>query len=123
AVLWESNLNQQRFEKSCDRLGINPHDKEDLQKIWKYKDLVLQLGNINGQFDFIDQSGFAQMPPEQYEKWLGSLQKAENKQRSNEILEKIKAIEAQKRKETQQKMQKITPKKEAPKVYLIPVLT
>lgn len=124
AVLWESNLNQQRFEKSCERLGINPHNKEQLQKISNYKDLVLQLDNINGQFDFIDRSGFAQMPAEQYEKWLGSIQKAENKQLNDEILEKIKAAEAQKRKQQElQKKQKITPKKEAPKVYLVPILT
>lgn len=124
AVLWEANLNQQRFEKSCALIGINPHHKEELQKISNYKDLVLQLDNINGQFDFIDRSGFAQMPAEQYEKWLGSIQKAENKQLNDEILEKIKAVEAQKRKQQElQKRQKITPKKEAPKVYLIPVLT
>jgi hypothetical protein len=124
AVLWESNLNQQRFEKSCERLGINPHHKKELQKISNYKDLIMQLDNINGQFDFIDRSGFAQMPAEQYEKWLGSIQKAENKQLNDEILEKIKAVEAQKRKQQElQKRQKITSKKEAPKVYLIPVLT
>ncbi|MGC4129279.1 MAG: hypothetical protein QM564_06900 [Bergeyella sp.] len=128
AVLWESNLNQERFVKACNRLGINPHDKEDLQKIKNYPNLGLQLRNINGQFDHIDNSGFSQMPPEQYEKWLGSLQKAENKQRSDEILERIKAIEAQKRKEAQkrqlqEKNKKVTPKKEAPKTYLIPILT
>ncbi len=122
AVLWESNLNQGRFAKACQRLGINPNDQNDLQNIKNYPELVAQLGNINGQFDHIDQSGFTQMPPEQYEKWLGSLQKAENRQKSDEILERIQAIEAQKRKEAQQKLnpQPITPKKDAPKRYVIP---
>ncbi|WP_139422726.1 hypothetical protein [Chryseobacterium mulctrae] len=122
AVLSESNLNQERFIQACNNVGINPHDKEDLQNIKHFPELVLQLRNINGQFDYIDQSGFAQMPPEQYEKWLGSLQKAENKQESDEILERIQAIEAQKRKEAlqKQKEQTITPKKEAPKTYVIP---
>lgn len=128
AVLWESNLNQERFVKACNNLGINPNDKDELQKIKNFPELITQLRNINGQFDFIDQSGFTQMPAEQYEKWLGSLQKAENKQRSDEILERIRAIEAQKRKEAQQrelqqKIKKVIPKKEAPKVYLIPLLT
>lgn len=128
AVLWESNLNQERFVKACNNLGINPADKDELQKIKNFPELIAQLRNINGQFDFIDQSGFTQMPPEQYEKWLGSLQKAENKQRSDEILERIRAIEAQKRKqaqqrELQQKIKKVPPKKEAPKTYYIPILT
>lgn len=128
AVLWESNLNQERFVKACNNLGINPNDKDELQKIKNFPELIAQLRNINGQFDFIDQSGFTQMPAEQYEKWLGSLQKAENKQRSDEILERIRAIEAQKRKEAQQKelqqkIKKVIPKKEAPKVYRIPLLT
>jgi len=128
AVLSESNLNQERFIKACNKLGINPHDQDDLQNVKYYPELQLQLRNVNGQFNYIDQSGFAQMPPEQYEKWLGSLQKAENKQRSDEILDRIKAIEAQKRKEVQklrlqEKNKKVTPKKEAPKTYLIPILT
>lgn len=126
ATLWQSNLNQERFVKACNKLGINPHDKESLQNIRNYPELINQLNNINGQFNYIDHSGFAQMPPEQYEEWLGSLKSTENKQKNDEILERMKIIQAQKRKEAQQKQKsqqqkkKPTPKKETPRYYQIP---
>ena len=120
ATLLQSNLNQERFVKACNKLGINPNDKADLQNIGKYPELVAQLRNINGQFDYIDNSGFAQMPPEQYEKWLGSLKTTENKQKNDEILEKMQLLQIQKQKEALQKQKSVTPKKEAPKYYTIP---
>lgn len=120
ATLFQSNLNQERFVKACNKLGINPNDQESLQNIRNYPNLTAQLKNINGQFDYIDQSGFAQMPPEQYEKWLGSLKSTENKQKNDEILEKMQILQAQKQKEAQKKPKPITPKKETPKYYVIP---
>jgi hypothetical protein len=78
-TLWQSNLNQKRFVKACNKLGINPNNQESLRNIRNYPNLVAQLKNINRQFDYIDRLGFAQMPPEQYEKWLGSLKSTENK--------------------------------------------
>ncbi len=125
ATLWQSNLNQERFVKASNKLGINPHDQQSLQNIKNYPELVAQLKNINGQFDYIDHSGFAQMPPEQYEKWLGSLKNTENKQKNDEILEKMQLLQAQKKKEElqkqkQQQIKKPVIKKEAPKYYTIP---
>ncbi|AZB11001.1 hypothetical protein EG344_20275 [Chryseobacterium sp. G0162] len=62
------------------------------------------------------------MPPEDYEQWLSSLNTAENKQKSEEIAERMRLLNAQKQKETlqQQKLKPIPPKKETPKVYTIP---
>ena len=102
------------------RNDISPENKEQLQNIKNYPPLVEQFHNINQGFDYIDHSGFAQMPIDQYDKWLGSLKSTENKQKSEEIAERLRILNAQKRKEAQQKPKSITPKKEAPKVYMIP---
>lgn len=122
ATLWQSNLNQKRFVEACKKFGIDPNNKESLQNIRNYPELVAQLNNINGQFDYIDHSGFAQMPAEQYEKWLGSLKTTENKQKNDEILERMQMLQIQKQKEAlkNQKQKTIQPKKEAPKTYVIP---
>ena len=122
ATLWKSNTDQIRFQEVCKRLGINYEDKQELQNIRNYPNLVGQLQEINNEFDKIDKSGFSIMPPEDYEQWLGSLSNAENKQKSEEIAERMRIINTQKQKESQQK-QKLkppTPKKEIPKVYTIP---
>lgn len=120
ATLWKSNTDQKRFIEACKRKGIDPENKEQLQNIKNYPPLVEQFHNINQGFDYIDHSGFAQMPIDQYDKWLGSLKSTENKQKSEEIAERLRILNAQKRKEAQQKPKSITPKKEAPKVYMIP---
>lgn len=60
------------------------------------------------------------MPPEQYEQWLGSLKSTENKQKSDEIAERIRLLNAKKQREEAKKVKAITPKKESPKVYAIP---
>ncbi|WP_223606816.1 hypothetical protein [Chryseobacterium sp. OSA05B] len=122
ATLWKSNTDQIRFQEVCKRLGINYEDKQELQNIRNYPNLVGQLQEINNEFDKIDKSGFSIMPQEDYEQWLGSLSNAENKQKSEEIAERMRIINTQKQKEAQQK-QKLkpnTPKKETPKVYTIP---
>lgn len=103
-------------------MEIDANDKESLQKIGNYPNLIAQLKNINGQFDYIDNSGFAMMPPEQYEKWLGSLKTTENRQKNDEILERMQLLQIQKQKEALKNPapKKVQPKKEAPKLYVIP---
>ncbi|MGU3375084.1 hypothetical protein [Chryseobacterium sp. M5A1_1a] len=122
ATLWKSNTNQIRFQEACKRLGINYEDKQELQNIRNYPNLVGQLQEINNEFNEIDQSGFSIMPPEDYEQWLSSLNSVENRQKSEEIAERMRILNAQKQKEIlqQQKLKPIPPKKETPKVYTIP---
>lgn len=122
ATLWKSNTDQIRFQEVCKRLGINYEDKQELQNIRNYPNLVGQLQEINNEFDKIDKSGFSIMPSEDYEQWLGSLSNAENKQKSEEIAERMRIINTQKQKEAQhkQKLKPTIPKKETPKVYTIP---
>lgn len=106
ATLWKSNTDQMRFQNACKQMGINPMDKNDLQNIRNYPNLVGQLRNINTDFDKIDNSGFAMMPPEAYEKWLGSMKGEVEKQKSQEIAEKIKTQNLQKQKEEQERLEK-----------------
>lgn len=125
AKLWKSNTDQKRFLQASERQGINPNDKTDLQKIKDFPELAYQLNQINNGFDEIDNSGFTLMSAEDYQKWLGSLSNAENKQKSEEIAERMKAINAQKKKEALQKQKlqqakKPIIKKESPKYYTIP---
>ena len=120
ATLWKSNTDQMRFMQACKRLGIDPEDKQQLQNIRNYPPLENQFLGIKAGFDYIDRSGFAQMPQEQYEHWLGSLKSTENKQKSEEIAERVLLLNAQKKLEAAQKKKTITPKKESPKVYAIP---
>ncbi|UMQ43099.1 hypothetical protein MKS83_05255 [Chryseobacterium sp. Y16C] len=120
ATLWKSNTDQMRFMQACNRVNIDPENKEQLQKIRNYPPLENQFLEIKAGFDYIDQSGFAQMPAEQYEKWLGSLQTTENKQKSEEIAERLRILNAQKQREAAKKIKLIVPKKESPKVYAIP---
>ncbi|WP_185286252.1 hypothetical protein [Chryseobacterium indologenes] len=120
ATLWKSNTDQMRFMQACNRVNIDPENKEQLQKIRNYPPLENQFLEIKDGFDYIDQSGFAQMPAEQYEHWLGSLKSAENKQKSDEIAERVRMLNAQKQREAAKKLKPIVPKKESPKVYAIP---
>lgn len=120
ATLWKSNTDQKRFLEACTRKGINPENREQLQNIKNYPQLVEQFHNITTTFDYIDHSGYAAMPTEQYGKWLGSLKNTENQQKSEEIAERIRNANAQRQKNQQQKPKSVTPVKEAPKVYTIP---
>jgi len=119
AALWKSNTDQVRFMQACGRFGIDPEDKEQLQNIRKYPPLEAQFLNIKDGFDYIDQSGFTQMPLDQYEKWLGSLKSTENKQKSDEIAERIKILNAQKIRKAKKQPKPVPPKKEKPKDYRI----
>lgn len=120
ATLWKSNTDQMRFLQACSRFNIDPENKEQLEKIRDHPPLEDQFLRIKAGFDYIDQSGFAQMPPEQYEQWLGSLQTMEGKQKSEEIAERLRLLNAQKQKEAAKKAKPLVPKKESPKVYAIP---
>lgn len=118
AHLWKSNTDQVRFMQSTARFGIDPQNKGQLQFIRDIPPLDLQFGEINRGFEYIDNSGFAEMPAEQYQQWLGSMKSTENKQKSDEIAERIQFLNQQR--ELPKKPKPITPKKEAPKTFKIP---
>ena len=122
AKAYKSNTDQTRFMQACERLGITPEKKEDFEKVKQHPALISQLLEINSGHEQIESAGYSTMTAEEYSSWLGSVKQEENKQKSEAIAEKMKAIQAQKKKEALKKPapKKVQPKKEAPKIYKIP---
>lgn len=122
ASAWKSNTDQTRFVQASKRLGFNPQNEEDFENIKKNPYLVGQMLEIKSGHEKIEKAGYSTMSAEEYSTWLGSLKKGENKQKNEEIAERLKALELQRQKEAQKKPapKTIQPKKEALKIYTIP---
>lgn len=122
ASAWKSNTDQTRFVQACKRLGMNPQNEEDFENMKRNPHLVGQMLEIKSGHEKIEKAGYSTMTAEEYSSWLGSLQKGENKQKNEEIGERLKALELQRKKEALKKPapKTIQPKKEAPKTYVIP---
>lgn len=122
ASAWKSNTDQTRLLQVCKRLGINPQNEQDFENMKSNPHLLGQMLEIKHGHEKIEKSGYSTMTAEEYSSWLGSLQKAENKQKNEEIAERLKALELQRQKEALKKPapKKVQPKKEAPKLYTIP---
>ncbi|WP_145953313.1 hypothetical protein [Chryseobacterium indologenes] len=98
----KANVSQVRFTNVMKKLGINPEDKRDLQRIGYFPKAVEQLNQINEQFNTIDNLGYAEMPASAYESWLGSLKTEKNKQESEALTERMRSFQLQKQKERQE---------------------
>ncbi len=122
ASAWKSNTDQTRLLQVCKRLGINPKNEQDFENMKTNPHLVGQMLEIKRGHEKIEKAGYSTMTAEEYSSWLGSLKKAENKQKSEEIAERLKALELQRQKEAMKKPAPkiVLPKKEAPKLYRIP---
>lgn len=122
ANMIRANYDISRFELAMKNLGINPRDKEDLQNIRNYPKAIFLLNNANERQDKIENLGYEFMPEEAYESWLSNMKKEDNKQKSEEIAERMKIINAQKQKERVEALKKSPPvkKEEKPKTNAIP---
>ena len=89
AQMIKANYLAQRFEYVCQQLKINPRDKQQIQNIRFYPQVVELLHQVNHQQKLIDNLGYAQMPAEAYEKWLSSLQEEKNKQESENLKKQL----------------------------------
>lgn len=89
AHMLSSNYLTMEFEYVAKQIGINPHNKEELQNIRFFPEAVNLLSQINDQYDKIDNLGFEFMSPEAYQKWLGSLQESKQKQDDQEMKEQF----------------------------------
>lgn len=98
----KANVSQVRFANVMKKLGINPEDKRDLQRIGYFPKAIEQLNQINDQFNAIDNLGYAEMPSSAYEAWLSSLKTEKNKQESEALAEKMRLNQLQKQKEKQE---------------------
>lgn len=65
------------------QLNVSPDN------IYKYPKAKQLLDEMYAQYAIVDNLGFAQMPEEAYEKWLGSLQNAKQKQDSKQMFIKL----------------------------------
>jgi len=122
ANMIRANYDISRFELAMKNLGINPRDKKDLQKIQNYPKAVFLLNNANERQDKIENLGYEFMPEEAYESWLTNMKKEDHKQKSEEIAERMKIINAQKQKERAEALKRSPPvkKEEKPKTNPIP---
>jgi hypothetical protein len=87
AQMIKSNYLTERLAYALHVLKINPENKEELQKIAPFPEVIAILKNRNLQYKAIDDLGYEQMPADAYEKWLGSLKDEKNKQ-DNEAFKK-----------------------------------
>lgn len=94
-----SNFYTFRFEYATKKLGINPKNNEELQKIRNYPITVKWLNQTNNQYKKIDDLGYQPMPDEAYENWLNSLKEAKNKQENETVKKQFKGLIVKKTKE------------------------
>lgn len=122
ASAWKSNTDQTRFAQVTKRLGFNLQSEEDFENMKKNPYLVGQMLEIKHGHEKIEKAGYSTMSAEEYSTWLGSLKQGENKQKNQEIAERLRTLELQRQKEASKKPvpKTIQPKKEAPKTYVIP---
>lgn len=80
-----SNYLTVQFEYVAKQVGINPRDRNDLQNIRNYPNLVKLLSNVNSQYDKVDNLGFEFMSAEAYQNWLASLKESKQQQDSEEM--------------------------------------
>ena len=98
---------QARFEYVAAELGIqnveNPVELENI-KYFPKADQLLKETKI--QFNNIDQLGFKFMPDGAYSEWLSNMNREANKQKSEELAEKIRLITLEKQRKIREENQR-----------------
>lgn len=92
AQMMKATYNNRLFEYVTKQLGINPFDKQDLQRIKNYPKALAVLTETNMQYQLIDDLGYELMPNEAYENWLKSLQNQKNKEDNETLNKQIKGL-------------------------------
>jgi len=80
-----SNYLTIQFEYVAKQVNINPRDRNDLQNIRNYPNIVKLLNNVNSQYNKVDDLGFEFMSAKAYQNWLASLKKTKQKQDSEDM--------------------------------------
>lgn len=102
----KSMYQQARLAYVAGQLGVTDlENPEDLKKIRFYPQAVALLQETKAQFSHIDNLGFVLMPEGVYKQWLGNMKGESNRQKSEELAERMRQINAenQKQKQKQQK--------------------
>ncbi|MFM7017596.1 hypothetical protein [Flavobacterium sp.] len=95
ANLNKANLNTETFKYVVKQLKLTKENKENIKK---YPRAIALLNKMKKQYNKIDDLGFQPMASEAYEKWLGSLKKAKNKQDSEKLANQFKVLVTKKTK-------------------------
>ncbi|MEC3876686.1 hypothetical protein [Chryseobacterium salviniae] len=99
----KSMYQQARLAHVAGQLGVKDlENPEELKKIRFYPRAVALLLETKAQFDNIDNLGFVMMPDGAYQQWLGNMKEESSRQKSEELAEKIRQINALKQKQKQE---------------------
>jgi len=103
ANLLKSTFQQVKLGYVAGQLGIKDlENPEELQNIRFYPRALALLQETKAQFSHIDHLGYVPMPEGAYEEWLGNMKGAANKQKSEELVERMRQMNAEKQKQKQQ---------------------
>lgn len=92
ANMVKANLDTTRFEYVMKQLGIDPRDREQLQRIRNYPEAIALLNTVKGQYAHIDNLGFEAMSPEDYQQWLQAMKGEKGKQEDEKIKNMLKGL-------------------------------
>lgn len=96
----KSMYQQARLAYVAGQLGVTDLENPDeLKKIRFYPRAVALLQETKAQFDNIDNLGFVMMPEGAYQQWLRNMKEESNKQKSEELAERMKQVNAEKQKQ------------------------
>lgn len=96
----KSMYQQARLAYVAGQLGVaDLESPEELKKIRFYLRAVGLLQETKAQFDNIDNLGFVMMPEGAYQQWLGNMKEESSKQKSEELAERMKQVNAEKQKQ------------------------
>lgn len=99
----KSMYQQARLAYVAGQLGVrNLENPEDLKKIRFYPQAVALLQETKAQFNNIDNLGFVMMPEGAYEQWLDNMKGESSKQKSEELAERMRQVNAEKQERKQQ---------------------
>ncbi|KAA0127230.1 hypothetical protein FY557_13750 [Chryseobacterium sp. SN22] len=99
----KSMYQQARLAYVAGQLGVTDlENPEDLKKIRFYPQAVALLQETKAQFNHIDNLGFVMMPEGAYEQWLGNMKGESNRQKSEELADRMRQVNAEKQKQKQQ---------------------
>ena len=99
ANMLKANYDNAFFRYVTNKIGINPEDNKELQKINAYPQAVHLLNKSNKQYKRIKDLGYQHMPAEAYENWLGSLKDVKHKQENEKVKKQFKGLIIKKQKD------------------------
>ncbi|CAL2114145.1 conserved hypothetical protein [Tenacibaculum sp. 190130A14a] len=89
-IMLENYLTYQFEYVTNNKLGINPRNHQELQKISTFPQVVKLLNTVNNAQRKVDDLGYKPMPAKMYQAWLASLKKHKQQQDNDELKKQFK---------------------------------